>query len=232
MKSLFITATDTNVGKTLVGAAIAAFLRSKKINVGVFKPCESGCSKNERGELIPADALFLKQMSASSDSLEEINPYRFAAPLAPGLAAQLENKEIDLEKIKRQFLEIEARHEITLVEGAGGLMVPLGKAQNNVHLIQKLEIPVLLIVRNGLGTLNHTLLSLAHLEREKVEVLGLILNQTQAEVDTSAVYNLETLREWTSVPVLGVFPFIQKPFRVSVLAEEAKKILLEHSFWS
>ncbi len=230
MKSVFITGTDTDVGKTIVAAALAAFLHSKKINVGVFKPCESGCLKNAQGELIPEDAQFLKQMSASQDSLDQINPYRFEAPLAPGLAAELENKEIDLEILHQKFLELQALHEVVLVEGAGGLMVPLSKTQNVMHLIQKLQIPVLLVARNGLGTLNHTLLSLELLQKEKVEILGVVFNQTQPDEDLSAKYNLQTLRAWTSVPVLGTFPYIQKPFQRDVFVKEFEKLKIQIPF--
>ena len=214
-QTLFITGTDTNVGKTVVTAALGAFLREKGKSVGVMKPLESGCLSGARPKgrgqsLTKSDSLYLKEMVGSKDDLDLINTYAFVAPLAPGVAASLEGVEISFAKIHENFSKLSLIHEIVLVEGAGGLFVPLSKKQTVLDLIKLLKAQVLVVARAGLGTINHTLLTLSALEKENIEVAGVVLNHNSEQEDLSAQYNLQTLKKWTHVPLWGEFPHLTK----------------------
>lgn len=213
-KSLFITGTDTNVGKTVIAGAIAAFLRSREVKVGVMKPLESGClsgvrSKGKGRTLTKSDSLFLKEMSGASDDLDLINTYAFEAPLAPGVAADLEGVEISLPRIQENFNKLSLIHEAMIVEGAGGVMVPVAREKNMADLIEMFGIPVLLVARAGLGTVNHTLLSLSYLEERGIRVAGVLLNHLSPAEDLSVRYNSKTLSQWTKVPIWGEFPYLK-----------------------
>ncbi len=214
-KTLFITGTDTNVGKTVVAAALAAFLRSKGKSVGVMKPLESGCLSGVRPKgkgslLTKSDSLYLKEMAESKDDLDLINTYAFISPLAPGVAAALEGVEISLDKIIENFSKLSLIHDIMIIEGAGGLMVPITQNKLVIDLIKMLKAQVLVVGRAGLGTVNHTLLTLSYLEKEKIDVAGVVLNHLSAEEDLSSQYNLKTISEFTHAPLWGKFPYLKK----------------------
>ncbi len=210
-KGIFVTGTDTGVGKTLVAGGIAALLRESGIDVGVMKPAESGCHR-ENGILIPADALFLKEMSGCQDELELINPYALEHPLAPGLAAELESVDIRLEVIREAYFTLTSRHEVVLVEGAGGMLVPLTSNLLMIDLVKELgKIPILVVTRTLLGTINHTLLALYYIRREGMEVLGIVMNQTSPEYGLAESLNPQVLRQWGRSPLLGNLPFLPSP---------------------
>src|SRR6185503_12356190 len=121
---IFITGTDTGVGKTFFAATLAAYLRDAGYRVGVMKPAETGCEESD-GALIPADALLLKDASGCTEPIERICPYRLAEPLAPSIAAERAGVKIDIDHLMAVYGGIKAGHDVTLVEGAGGLLVPL-----------------------------------------------------------------------------------------------------------
>lgn len=208
VRGLFVTGTDTGVGKTLVTGGIAACLKTRGITVGVMKPVETGCARRG-GRRIPADGSFLRVMAGSRQSLDQVVPYRLTAPLAPQVAAEREGTRIDIVHILKKYRELSARHTITLVEGAGGLFVPITQRSCMVDLIEKLGIPVLLVCRAGLGTVNHTLLSLECLHRRKIPVVGIILNAPDSTRGLAAQTNPSLLRRWTSVPLLGKVPHME-----------------------
>ncbi len=226
-KKLFIVGTDTGVGKTLVTAALAAYLSSIGYQVGVMKPLESGCSPSldTKGQkiLIPQDALYLQSMSQTQENLDQINPYRFEAPLAPGVAADIVGVKVDLDFILQTAESMTRRQDIILIEGAGGLMVPLSSSFLGIDLIEKMNASVLLVGRAGLGTINHCLLTLSALENRNIPVVGILLNHTDPKTDLSSHTNLQTLSRWTSVPVWGEFSFLKNPLDRLELIEEAKK---------
>jgi len=208
-KILAVVGTDTGVGKTIVTASLLAYLNQKELKAAVMKPLESGCAWDKKNKiLIPEDALFLKQNSQIPEELNKINPFAFKAPLAPAVAAKLENKKINFQKIinlKNYFLK---KYPYLVLEMAGGLLVPLTSTQTNLDLIQKLACEVLLVARAGLGTLNHSLLTLKVLEAYSIPVVGIILNHSQKTKDLSTKTNLKTLQSWTKVKVWGEFPYI------------------------
>jgi len=195
MKGLFITGTDTGVGKTVVAGAIAAYLRSKGKSVGVMKPVETGCRENGDG-LVPSDATFLKKASGSTDILGAICPYCFAEPLAPAVAAQRAGKTIDPKFIRKVYRAIARGCETVIVEGAGGLMVPINGKYTYLDLAAELGLPVVIVGRAGLGTLNHTLLTLEAARSRGLDISGIILNHDRrGNSGLAEKTNPEVLRE-------------------------------------
>ncbi len=174
MKGLFVTGTDTGAGKTYVSRALIAGWRRRGLKVGVMKPCETGC----RGaDLIPEDARLLLEASGSDLTLDEVCPYRFAFPMAPAEAAALEGSRISFERLSRVYTAIAARHDVTLVEGAGGLIVPLEGRRTTADLIAHLNLPLLIVARIGLGTINHTGLTVEAARSRGLDLLGVIFTR-------------------------------------------------------
>lgn len=206
MAGLFIAGTDTGVGKTVITAGIAGYLRRRGVDCGVMKPVEAGSLSGAKD----SDSVYLKRISDSPDDLDLINTYAFEAPLAPGVAAEQQGAEISFDRIYESYKKLEILHPQVLVEGAGGLIVPLGKHRSLVDLIKYLNLPVLLVARLGLGTLNHTLLSLAYLENQGIPVVGVVLNCDHRRTDLSARYNRSTLEQWTRVPIWGIVDHITR----------------------
>ncbi len=195
------------MGKTLVAGGIAAALRSRGVDVGVMKPVESGCLM-VGGHLAAGDAAFLKDMAGCEDDMELINPYAFEEPLTPALAAERAGVEIDLRRIRSCFDTLAERHEVMLVEGAGGLLSPLWKDLAMASLTRELRLPLLLVCRAGLGTINHTLLSLYYAREEGIPVMGLVMNHTAPEEGLAEALNPESVRRWSKTALLGVVPFV------------------------
>jgi len=206
-KGLFITGTDTGVGKTFVAGAFAALLRSRGIDVGVMKPAETGCPRVD-GRLQPQDALYLQQRAQSTDPLEEICPYPLELPAAPSVAASAEGVVIDLDRIVKVFSGLAARHQLTLVEGAGGLLVPLTDTADYTHLIRKLKIPVLVVARASLGTMNHTLLTLNWARHLEIPVLGVVVNNPIGPLTSAEEVNLWALLRRLDVPLIRCLPYL------------------------
>ena len=210
MKAVFITGTDTGVGKTAISASLAAFLSLKKeLSVGVMKPFESGLSKSD-GNRPASDARFLKKASGTSDTLDEISPYTFEAPLAPEAAAKMENVVIDIDVVNRAFRDLLERHDVLVVEGAGGVLVPISTGFFFCDLIKTWDIPVIIVSRLGLGTINHTLLTNSFLQSIGVSVLGVILNDAEGIHDIAAETNQEMLQQYLNIPILGIFPHLEE----------------------
>lgn len=209
--AVFVTGTDTGVGKTLVSVSLAAyFSRMKGLRVGVMKPFETGLPA-DRTELFPCDALALKTASGSSDDISLITPCSFGLPLAPETAAGLEHRTIDLEPIDRAFQEIVKSHDITIVEGAGGILVPIKEDFFFSDLISRWDLPVVVVARLGLGTINHTLLTCRFLQSQGTRVIGVVLNDTEGADDVAARTNPDMLRKYLTVPLLGVLPYLKGP---------------------
>ncbi len=215
-KAIFITGTDTGVGKTLITGGIAAALRRRGIDVGMMKPAESGCPR-QHGQLVPQDAVFLRQMAGVQDDLKLINPYALEKPLAPGMAAELEGINIEIGTIREAFDRLCSRHELLLVEGAGGLLVPLNSRLFIADLPRELgNVPVLLVVRDRLGTINHTLLSLHYAQTKGIDVLGWVMNSTSTDDDPARPLNAPEIQKQTDVPFWGSVPFIPEPNKETI----------------
>ena len=215
MNHIFITGTDTGVGKTAVSCGMAAYLSLRKgYDVGVMKPFESG---NEApAEDMTGDAWSLKAASGSQDAIRDINPYHFKAPLAPETAAMLEGAHIDIARVRSVYRELCARHDVVIVEGAGGILVPIRDGYFYSDLMADLGAPVIIVSRLTLGTINHTLLSCRYLRSAGVEVAGVILNDMLGENDIASRTNPGMLVRYLDVPLLGTFPHVPDLFAQGV----------------
>jgi dethiobiotin synthetase len=191
---LFVSGTDTGVGKTFVGCLLAEELRLNGHSVAVMKPAESGANN---------DAELLKAASKCRASLAQIRPYRFKAALAPAMAAELEGKKVSLARIKSLFRTLSRGHDGVLVEGAGGLMVPLNGELLVADLALQLGLPLLLAARPGLGTINHCLLCLSEARRRGLKVAAVILNGKSDSTDDSVSRNAAAIVKYGKVPVIG-----------------------------
>lgn len=204
---LFITGTDTAVGKTLITAGLAALLRARGIDVGVMKPIETGCP-SRLGRLLPLDALTLKVASGSRDGLDLINPYRYREPLAPMVAAERSGKVINLEKLHERFGILALRHRVILVEAAGGLMVPITEKVSFLDLAGLLKLPLLIVVGSRLGALNHARLTVEAALHARLSVVGAILNHPTSDRSLAARTNLSALRRLLPVPIVAVVSYL------------------------
>lgn len=200
-KGIFVTGTDTGVGKTVVAGAIASALKKKGINVGVMKPIATG------GQAKSEDAIFLKRAAGIDDPLNLINPVCFKTPVAPMVAARLENKRIDIEKIRNAYCKLRKRHEFLVAEGIGGVLVPIKKNYLVSDLIADLDLAAVIVARPNLGTINHTLLTVEALKNKGIEIAGIIFNDAGGRFkDESIKTNPAIIAEITNLPVLGIFP--------------------------
>ncbi len=197
-----VAGTDTGAGKTRVAAALARALRARGARVGVFKPAETGCEAPDR----PGDALALARASGCAEPLDRICPYRFREPLAPAVAARREGRAVDPELLDRCLEALAAAHDWVIVEGAGGLLVPLAEGVLFADWVEARGLPVLLVGRLGLGTINHTLLSARHLRGRGVKLVGTVLSATRPPSTVAEETNPEILRGYPEVRLLGVLP--------------------------
>ncbi len=202
-----ITGTDTEVGKTTLACALARDLRARGMRVGVMKPAETGCAERD-GRLEPADAIALQSAAESSDPLDLICPYRYRSPLAPALAAEVDGIEApDMARITAAFARIATGRDVVLVEGAGGITVPINWTRNYADLALALDLEVVVVVANRLGCLNATLLTLDYAARRNLRVRGYVLNQAAGEASPATRTNAAALAKLTGAISLGQMGF-------------------------
>ncbi len=225
-KGIFVTGTDTGVGKTVIASGLAACLKEQGRNVGIMKPVETGC-RLEMGRLVPQDALFLKEASGCDDDLSRIVPYVFSAPLAPALAAEKEGRRISMGRIRDAFQALARRYDLVIVEGAGGLLTPLTARYFMADLPLKLGLTLLVVARASLGTINHTLLTLRYARNRGLPVLGIVMNHTAVEVGMAEALNAGALARWGQSPYLGTFPYLPEISRESIKTAVESHLNLE-----
>jgi dethiobiotin synthetase len=201
---IFVTGTDTGVGKTIVSATLARLMRLRGVNVGVIKPATSGC-REEQGKLISDDAqLLCRAANVNCDGYNA--PYLMKEPLAPAEAARIDGIEIDFNHIQDCFNRISSRHDFTIVEGAGGLIVPLSAMQTVADLAVKIKLPLLVVARPNLGTINHTALTCMAARQMGLELAGIIINNFPANpglAESSAGRYIDGLCQ---TPLLDIWP--------------------------
>ncbi len=216
LKGIFITGTDTGVGKTFVASGLLRAFNEMGYKVCPMKPVETGCKVRD-GRLIPHDGMKLIKASGVKEPLDIINPYRFKLPLAPSVAAELEGVRIHKRKIISTCRYLLNKYEVTIVEGAGGIMVPIYKRYLYRDLIKELDLPVVIVSRPGLGTINHTLLTIEVAKSRGIEVIGIIINYAvKTKRDPSEKTNPEILSKISGIPILGVIPYLNDPKKVFV----------------
>lgn len=220
-RGIFITGTDTGVGKTLVAAALAAHLKDLGKHVGVMKPIETGVS---RARQTLSDAARLRAVVESDDAIGAICPYQFPLPLSPLAAAQAERTTIDPGAIRQVYRLLACDHALMIVEGIGGVHVPIAKNTDMMDLMKKLRLPIVVVGRSGLGGINHALLTIEALRKRKLTVTALVLNATRPvrsqEARLQEKTTVEILRKQAGVPVIGPLPYrseARKQFKKSVV---------------
>jgi dethiobiotin synthetase len=204
-----VSGTDTGVGKTTVACGLATALRKDGVRVGVMKPAETGCASRD-GELIALDAIALRAAAESSDAIDLICPYRYVAPLAPAAAAVVEGiAPPDLNRIAAIHQRLSEARDVMLVEGAGGLAVPITWSENYADLALALDLELILVVGNRLGCINVTVLSLAYASQRGVRIKGYILNDIEAETSPAIRTNARSLQTLLPYECLGVMKYGQ-----------------------
>lgn len=203
---LLITGTDTDVGKTIVAAGIADWFRRTGVRVGVFKPVATGCVKRREG-LVSEDAEFLAHCAGARQPLDVICPQRYVEPLAPAIAAERAKQPVDWDSIQRSLSVVEENNDVLIVEGVGGLRVPMDEKHTFVDVARWLNLPVVIVAQAGLGTINHTLLSVDALRAANVEIAGVVVNRYLAESASIAEEtNPRAIEKWGRVPMLSIVP--------------------------
>lgn len=197
---IFITGTDTGVGKTYVTAALLAELRRRGVRAAAFKPIACGSGGRHDAEIYAG-------IMKCEQPLDVINPICLRHPLAPSVAARLEHQRIDLRRIRDCYRHLASTYSIVLVEGAGGLLVPIRDHYFVADLAKSLKLPLLVVARLGLGTINHSLLTVRQARAMRLQVCGIVLNDTVGgKRDEAARTNIETVPETCDTPLLGVMP--------------------------
>lgn len=195
---IFITGTDTDVGKTFVGAAIAEAARTRGIDLGVLKPVSAGGRD---------DVHCLKQAAGVADDDNTVNPVALANPLSPDIAAEFENVCIDVQLIHQAFDQLSRDHDQLLVEGAGGILVPVTRDISMIDLAAHFALPILIVAHAALGTINHTRLTIEALQGRGLPILGVVYNQSSPGARSlSAEKSPQSVERHTGVKTLGCFP--------------------------
>lgn len=224
-KGIFVTGSDTGVGKTLVSAGLLVRLREQGLDAVPMKPVQTGCVREQQGVKAPdiefcLDSAGIKNIDIGMDLMA---PYMFEPACSPHLAAEMAGTEISIAAITSCFKKLSEKHEYIVVEGAGGVMVPLSRRESMIDLMRALKLPVVLVARPGLGTLNHTLLSLNALKHAGLAVAGVFFNHTTAEKEEYIEQdNLKTIRELGETPVWTV------PFMPDVAGESISSLFPAH----
>ena len=207
-RGIFITATDTGVGKTLVTSALVACLTQRGIDVGVMKPIETGVSRSTKAQ---SDGARLRRAADSHDPITEVCPYVFRLPVAPLSAARAERANVKMTTILRAFRTLRKKHALVVVEGVGGVHVPITETAEVLDLVQRMRLPAIVVGRSGLGGINHALLTLHALRQKQIPILALVLNQLRpVHTKTARVQERSTvslLRRLAWVPVVGPLPY-------------------------
>ncbi len=198
--NLFITGTDTAVGKTHVTAALLAELRRRGVSAGAFKPIACGPGGRHDAEIYAA-------IMNHEQPLDVINPVYLRHPLAPSVAAKIERQRIDLRKILRTYRQLAANYSVVLVEGAGGLLVPIRENYFVADLAKALKLPLVIVARLGLGTINHSLLTVRQANASGLKIAGLVLNDMAGvRHGLAEKTNIRILPKLCKVPLLAVVP--------------------------
>jgi len=199
---LLVSGTDTGIGKTLVAATLAAGLTARGQHVGVAKPIETGCDGDEA-----TDAASLRAAAGSTASLAEISPYRFPEPLAPSIAAARVGATIDIDGLVADLRQRAAAYDVLVVEGAGGLLVPVTTEVSFADLALALDATVLIVVGSRLGAINHALLTFEVLATRGICTCGYVVSQLTPAGDLATDTNPELLASLTTLPCLGILPW-------------------------
>ena len=221
-QGLFITGTDTGVGKTVVTAAILTYLKLQGKQAGAMKPIETGVD-SECSSSANSDALFLMECGRLKDALAEVCPIRLKPAASPYQASLIESRTLQSETILSAYRALSKKYDWMLVEGVGGVRVPVTRDFEVMHLMRDLDLPAVVVARYQLGTLNHTLMTLDTLKQNGIPVRGILFNQTGPEApDDIEQEQPRLIEELSGVEVLGRFPYIKNLSTQSFSPEKLK----------
>jgi dethiobiotin synthetase len=204
MRGVFVTGTDTEVGKTVVAAAVCAAAVAKGIDVAAYKPVVTGLDE-PAGEW-PHDHELLAAVASAGQSPEDVAAYRFGPPVSPHLAAELAGETVDPERLVAAAHEQAARAQALVCEGVGGLLVPLARDYLVRDLIGELSLPVVIAARPGLGTINHSLLTVEAARAVALRVQAVVLTPWPDQPSAMELSNRATIERFAEVPVIGLPP--------------------------
>lgn len=220
--NLFVTGTDTGVGKTFITAGIAATMIAEGAKVGVYKPAQSGASRDKNRNFIADDIEFVKKVAPDAKTKCS---YILESPSAPSVAADIEDITIDKDIIKKDYEEIKKTCDITLVEGAGGLMTPYVKDFFAADIAKMLNLPILIVARADLGTINHTLLTVEYAKKRGLKIAGIIINNyPEGTTDITIKTAPMLIQKYSQVDFVNTVPKNQNPFGAGIFELVSKHV--------
>ena len=203
MGNIFVTGTDTGVGKTFVTAGIAAVMQGLGYETGVYKPIQTGACL-ENGKLVSEDLNFIKSIDPN---IKTLSKYLLKLPASPLLAADMENVDIYPKEIVKDYKAFAQRCDIVITEGAGGILVPIAHNYVMANLVKDMCLPLLIVARPDLGTINHTLMTIQAAKDYGLDILGVIINNYPENTEDLVIKTSPyTIEEFSGVKVLGIIP--------------------------
>jgi dethiobiotin synthetase len=219
MSGFFITGVDTGAGKTTVTASLIAYCKRKGMHVGYMKPIETGVDPDCYSSA-NSDAQFLAEVAGDGAKISDICPVQLKTPASPYQACLIEGTAVDMERVLRAYRKLESEREIMLVEGIGGLSVPISRDRMLYHLVREIALPILVVAPLRLGALNHVLLTLRAAREEKLAIAGIILVDVGDVGDDPVLKDLgKMIAEFTPIPVLGTCPYLD-PMAPEIFSEK------------
>ncbi|MBU3182475.1 dethiobiotin synthase [Clostridium psychrophilum] len=209
-KGVFIVGTDTDVGKTVVTASIMHVLRSNGYNATYFKAALSGAIE-AGNEFVPGDTLLVSEVSNLKEAYENITPYVYKSAVSPHLAAKLENNPIQIDLLKEKYYYLKKKYDYIIAEGSGGIVCPLIDDERGLYtlenLIKDLKMGVIIVARSGVGTINHTVLTVKYIESLGINIKGIIINDYINNFICND--NIQMIEKLTKVPIIGKLKHIE-----------------------
>jgi len=217
-RGLFVTGTDTGVGKTIISRGLITALKKSGLRVGAMKPIETG-GGSDGESLLAATGL--------PWSIDQVRPIALELPAAPEVAAQHQHRTIDLDALERNFRERAADCDFIVVEGAGGLMVPIAPRFTMAELAKRFELPLLIVARSALGTINHTLLTVEAARNRQLPIAGIVLSQTARERGGEEDATAAIIERHSGVPIFARIPFLDdvSPEKAATFFDQALESL-------
>jgi dethiobiotin synthetase len=223
MNGVFVTGTDTGIGKTFVTAYLLGILQRSGIKAVPYKPVQSG-GRREAGILVAEDIEEYRLAANLPYQQDELCTYCLEEPVSPHLAAKISGVKIDKNRLVNQYLKLQKENDLVIVEGAGGLAVPLAENEDEFYLtkdlIRELNIPVLIVTHPSLGTINHSLLTAEYAKKNDITILGFIINNVSEEESLMEQDNVRMIENLSGVPVIGKIPYSKGKFE-SLLNRES-----------
>ncbi|MCT4595926.1 MAG: dethiobiotin synthase [Anaeromicrobium sp.] len=224
-KGVFVVGTDTDVGKTFVTAGLVYKLKEMGVDACVFKPVLSG-GVVENDKLIPGDVSFVKDVAGLDEEYDNMNSYCFKDPVSPHMAAMRSNVHIDRKKIINDYNKLSKKYEYVVVEGAGGVVVPIVRNEYYIYdMVKDLGLDVIVVTRAGVGTINHTVLTIEFLRSKNINIKGIVVNGY-----TGSYYeddNIEIIKDITGEKILGVVNRIENSESIEEIRNEFNKFNME-----